>query len=525
MFDLLDQTTGNAIKTSCNWCHYDSTGTIDQRLLCQRCHADPADTSDSLNGVIKALYPLDPPYGFSTAPNVKMHSSSVLGPKYGSWGMSCMNCHNPHTQEQDLKCGNSIDYGKLIKEYICYDNAATGQHLEKPVQFITDSGAGSFADGAPHDRNICETCHTRTNHHQNDGLAPGDLDTGNNYVGHYDGSICTSCHSHAEGFKPGCGGCHEVPPPTGTHLKHFGGAKDNAVYGSTNITQDAGPQGAVYLMNCGNCHPMASSRHNNYIPNSGGGSAEIELYNPNAPAGSLKALNLPGASYTPGTTVYTDSKGLKYTNGSCDNVYCHSNQVITTSGPVPQPSFPTIYPPLVYNPPWESLVVQSRQYQNPVWGVDSLGCDGCHGYPILNQYPAVSAGAGDSHGWTDEYGYLNLHVWNMSFDPLQCNTCHYDTVRDNATWTRDSYSIVFGDISVFNTSKHVNGTKDINFNPNPILYQTSFGDVYQDLSVAGFDSNTKTCSNVACHLYQTEVKWGTPYRWGNSSECNVCHQY
>ncbi len=169
--------------------------------------------------------------------------------------------------------------------------------------------------------------------------------------------------------------------------------------------------------------------------------------------------------------------------------------------------------------------MQSRQYRNPVWGVDSLGCDGCHGYPILNQYPAVSAGAGDSHGWTDEYGYLNLHVWNMSFDPLQCNTCHYDTVRDNATWTRDSYSIVFGDISVFNTSKHVNGTKDINFNPNPILYQTSFGDVYQDLSVAGFDSNTKTCSNVACHLYQTEVKWGTPYRWGNSSECNVCHQY
>ncbi|MBI4849032.1 MAG: hypothetical protein HY808_10745 [Nitrospirae bacterium] len=218
VFNLLNG-DGSTNKTSCNWCHFDDSGVIDQRRSCQRCHSDPADTSDPLNGVLKAQYPANPPYGFGTAKNVKMHSSSVAGTKYGGWTMDCLTCHNPHQQEQDLAYGAT--YGKYIKEYLCYDNPVTGTSTRDYILFTAASGAGSFADGVPNNQNICETCHTQTNHHRNDGSAPGDLDAGSNYVGHYDGQKCTDCHVHSEGFKfapPAidngyvgssvCGSCH-----------------------------------------------------------------------------------------------------------------------------------------------------------------------------------------------------------------------------------------------------------------------------------------------------------------------------
>jgi hypothetical protein len=206
MFDLLNPADDSVIKSSCDWCHFDDAGTVDERAECQRCHADPADVSDPLNGELKALYPGTPPYGFGTALNVKLHSSSVVGAKYGNWDMSCLNCHNPHTQEQDGAYGTS--YGKLIKEYVCYDNAATGGHFEEIVEFTAFEGPGSFADGPPHNENICEMCHTQTTHHQNDGTAPDGQS-------HNDEVDCMTCHAHSDGFKPGgssgCSGCHSSP--------------------------------------------------------------------------------------------------------------------------------------------------------------------------------------------------------------------------------------------------------------------------------------------------------------------------
>jgi len=507
---------------NCGKCHAADFGD-DIRFACQRCHADPADTSDPLNGTIKAQYPLAPPYGYGTAPNVAMHSSTNLGTRYGNWTMGdkgCVTCHNPHAQEQNNVF--KTDYGMFIKEYICYNNPVTGLVLNDFVKFTSDTGPGSFADGQPHNENICEKCHTQTKYHRRDGSSPT----------HYDGDKCTNCHIHENGFKPSCGACHDVPPATGTHALHFGGTKDDASYGSTSIAQDVTPQGTAYLMNCGNCHPINGANHINGVANSGGGSAEIELYNPGAPAGSLKALS-PNATYTPGPTVMTDAFGLKYTvGGTCTNVYCHSGPQFQTVDPS-SGAFPAVIPdpipganvyPLIYTPPWESFVVSSRLYQSPKWGVDSLGCDGCHGYPILNQFPDVSAGAGDSHAWISDFGDLNLHVWNMGFDPVQCSTCHNNTVRDAFTWTRDDSSIQIDNIAIFNTSKHVNGTKDIAFTPEPVPYDKDSGTVYKNLSTATYDANTKNCSNVECHINQTTVKWGSPYRWWNGFECNICHR-
>jgi hypothetical protein len=125
--------------------------------------------------------------------------------------MSCITCHNPHLQEQDHAYGTN--YGKLIKEYICFDNPVTSLNIEETIQFTSATGAGSFADGPPHNENICEMCHTQTNHHRRDGQAPGDLDSNNNYIGHNDGAKCTDCHPHSSGFAP-TGGTPQSPHNT-----------------------------------------------------------------------------------------------------------------------------------------------------------------------------------------------------------------------------------------------------------------------------------------------------------------------
>ncbi|MBI5057120.1 MAG: hypothetical protein HZB61_10950, partial [Nitrospirae bacterium] len=255
-FNLLNG-DGSTNKTSCNWCHFDDSGVIDQRRSCQRCHADPADTSDPLNGVLKAQYPANPPYGFGTAKNVKMHSSSVAGTKYGGWTMDCLTCHNPHQQEQNARYGTT--YGKYIKEYVCYTNNATGGNFAELIQFAANSGAGSFADGAPYNENICEMCHTQTNHHRNDGSAPGDLDTGNNYVGHYDGQKCTDCHVHSEGFKfapPAidngyvgssvCGACHTA------QKADFDKSGHSYKYRATGGAEPTDPISVLFTSNPGN---------------------------------------------------------------------------------------------------------------------------------------------------------------------------------------------------------------------------------------------------------------------------------
>jgi hypothetical protein len=84
----------------CGKCHYTDAGgglVPGGQYHCQRCHADPADTSDPLNGVLKIQYPLDYPYGFGSAQNVVAHSSTIVGTTYGNWDIGCVTCHNPHS--------------------------------------------------------------------------------------------------------------------------------------------------------------------------------------------------------------------------------------------------------------------------------------------------------------------------------------------------------------------------------------------------------------------------------------------
>lgn len=126
----------------------------------------------------------------------------------------------------------AVIYGRLVKTAIETPNDGS-----KPVRFFDNTGPNSFADGDTAFDGVCEVCHTQTNHHRNDGNAPGDFDDSGGFVGHNDGDDCTECHPHSSGFQPSCGSCHDYPPTSGTHAKHL----------------DPGIAG-YYGIDCSTCH-------------------------------------------------------------------------------------------------------------------------------------------------------------------------------------------------------------------------------------------------------------------------------
>jgi hypothetical protein len=110
----------------------------------------------------------------------------------------------------------AVIYGRLVKTAIDTPNSGS-----KPVKFFDSTGPNSFADGDTEFDGVCEVCHTQTNHHRNDGNAPGDFDESNNFIGHNDGEACTDCHLHSAGFQASCDSCHDYPATSGSHPKHL----------------------------------------------------------------------------------------------------------------------------------------------------------------------------------------------------------------------------------------------------------------------------------------------------------------
>lgn len=427
------------------------------------------------------------------------HVDYVGHTPHGSWQPTCAECHDMHNPDSsNLSLVATSVYNRTLG-------------ADKPVVFSARTGANSFDDGNPAaDDGICQVCHTATSYHRQDGSG----------TPHNNGTACTMCHPHEAGFMPtggACDSCHGAPPLSGAHLAHAGGDVSAAAYGGTSNLS----AGSTYVFQCGNCHPLSPAFHRNGVVN-------IELFNAAAPVGSLKSLNPPAASYTPGGTVYTDLNGLPYTLGSCSNVYCHSKTEWSSPDPISQPLLDPVNGwamldangNLTYAP---YTVTTTKAYATVNWGDSALGCNACHRNNPQTSFPNVQAGVGNSHGWIDDWGYENFHAWNMSFEPLTCRVCHYNTVRDEMTWTRDAWDITyFDDVPIADKAYHVNGVKDVVFDAvNPVIYRAPY-------SLAGmtYDPQTKVCSNTPCHLNQTSPEWGKPYRWGwGSLECDQCHRY
>jgi predicted CxxxxCH...CXXCH cytochrome family protein len=317
---------------------------------------------------------------------------------------------------------------------------------------------------------------------------------------------CEPCHGDFHGANwQGCSGCHQSPPATGTHLAHYSSAPMMVVRYSDTTNRSTEQ---AYMFGCANCHPLDSAMHRN-------GTVDIELYNPAAPAESLKAKNPANAVYDPA-------------GKTCGNIYCHSG-ISVASGPVPLPVRDPATGDLIYDPPY-TVTIQRDYKTTPSWGTTGIftTCAECHGFPPTTSYPAVQAGVGDSHQWIDDWGYADLHAWNMSYGgagyAVPCATCHYESVNHysgtGALAVGSDELVVYKMITMKNRSLHVNGTPNVAFDNT---YQYPFGGSTMDLTIASYNAQTKTCTTVECHGVQQSVTWGSPYRYWNSYECDLCH--
>lgn len=460
--------------------------------------------------------------------------------------LMCTNCHNPHGEityrslrkipsgsgasvhvnvpDQATKIytvssptNRYIDetYGSLGSSITAWCVQCHTRYAAGSGSGHTDSGDGIFAFRHNTLTVPCISCHV--SHGTSAAMAPNSgsvsfpdssfapnndarssLLRGNNRI------ICYSCHVDANGQISGgnCSGCHGAPPASGAHMAHS--SPDTVGYGMT----DSYNTSADYVFGCGECHPTDSTFHRN-------GNVDVQLSSTGAPVGSLKARNDPAAAYAADT---------------CGGVYCHSGAQVS-SGPVGQPLFSgTTYildshGNFTYDP---YVVTTTRAYKaTPLWssGSISTACTDCHAFPLTTSFPDVKAGVGNSHQWIDDYGYGNLHAYNMGYDALSCYTCHYGEINLPNTWVRAGDITTYNPVPIADHAAHVNGQADVAFNTvNTITYNTSSGPVNFSLVGATYNPSEKSCGNVGCHLKQNYVVWGSPYRWW-TNECDLCHRY
>ena len=128
-----------------------------------------------------------------------IHSHFVTGSTRFDYTVDCNGCHDQHGWAITNIDGNvNLDYVRatITEQLTVIDNTQMPPvEITKTIDsaVVFDSRDDLANGDALYSQDICVTCHTLTNHHQNDGDAPGGQS-------HHDGEDCTSCHLHPEGF-------------------------------------------------------------------------------------------------------------------------------------------------------------------------------------------------------------------------------------------------------------------------------------------------------------------------------------
>lgn len=364
----------------------------------------------------------------------------------------------------------------------------------------------------------------------------------------------------------GCALCHGYPPATGAHAAHVAFVPDpgSGNYGSTSILQDLFPTATAtsappaYFFDCGSCHPLDPAKHMD-------GSVEVELQDAAAPAGSLKARSAPGATY--------DAPG-----GTCSGVYCHSGGQETPVY-VTTPAWasgaklgctgchdnPPRYPSggagtatanthvVLADDGWELghfLGLPGPWHTSKHGGgwsdsddASAITCQTCHSDTVD---PSNTGPSGfyylDTTGTYQLAGGDPSRVASPLYLRLQCSACH----SAGGKAAPGSGRVL--------PLRHVNGSRDVVFDPRSTLpaiawlppapntptlpnwvtngnisgwpASVAFNGTTASFSLAGagYDPATKTCSNVACHVQQTQVTWGVA-PVGQATCVATCHQF
>jgi predicted CxxxxCH...CXXCH cytochrome family protein len=367
-----------------------------------------------------------------------------------------------------------------------------------------------------------------------------------------------------------------MPPGDNAHTIHSGMPTLPSVmgYGEVTALEDYRPGDLAtteYMFGCGQCHPMDPAKHRDGI-------VQVEVSPAGAPTNSLRSMNDPNAAYS-GTI------GQK--SGSCSGVACHSTgqKYPTFKASPPWNTTTTITCDACHaNPPSypsggagtdtanTHMVISDDGYvlghfagfmgawygsnhgRGSAWGpggADSapITCQTCHFESVdpTNVGPSGFYYLDTSGTYTlpDPNGGPAITSW---FDD-SCGNCHTGQVGAPAKGVGRALAL-----------RHVNGRRDVVFDPRettggltgytgapsspnlrPYWWSnlsgppgvTYPGNLYENpdwsthLKGASYDSYSKTCSNVGCHLRQGTT--GYPLVWGRtpvgSITCDACHGY
>jgi len=423
--------------------------------------------------------------------------SSTKWASYGGWGVPGgkygeFNCETCHQLSYTDASGITPNIKKIKQQIITPDTAwgtLPGDNGWTTIAFDKITGGSSVqgvfgydgwdtangVGGTPRttSNKICEYCHTYDATGAN-GVNAHPFAYGGTLGNHNngDGSDCTICHKHKQGFTPSlgsCDGCHGAPPGYGSNEASFAAAYPGyASSHSTHYDPAAGlptdytassirSQQGYYVFDCGRCH---STNSGNHLANVDG------IVDMNMPGGGTFTRGGSAANHTRGSYIFYDY------NSTCSNTYCHGN---FTGG----------------------------SNATPTWGSSSsAACGTCHGA----SQATPPAGGGNSH---------SKHVATVA---LNCDMCHNGV----AGWG-----------TVQDKSKHVNLVTD--WNLKTADNRIGSGGLYRGQawgSNASVGSDYGSCSNIYCHSSVQQSGGaalssygGTPAWGGGSMTCGTasCH--
>ncbi len=426
----------------------------EQEALCKTCH-NPTGVAASMSNV----------------GNHRVNDNSTI--------IDCSTCHDPHARQEsfDSHSGLTAYNLKLIRSAISTEFIPD---VLNPVIFQQRPDHFAFDEGNSPYNGVCQSCHTATNHHTNDGTVDHE---------HYYGNDCTSCHVHEEGFLFGagaCSACHGFPPTQDT----LGGPD-----GIVNLPLPTGSQTAGdhathatasgYNYPCETCHfggmPQSPISGNNQIQmgfNAFGQDGTGATYD-----GQI--LDAPYSYEATNNTTVTTGGTM-----TCDNLYCHGTLSDGTD--------------------WGS-----GNNTTPQWG-GTLACGDCH---LATSDNASVLGSHEVHTSSTELNiqcdvchstYPDDHVngqsnLNFSSDPVVAGAAY-----DGTSTMLDSY----GQCSNLYCHSNVQSSDGMG---GPTSYTTpTWGGAALDCDACHGDP--PSTGNHDEHFYSVNYHTGN-YGWS----CNQCH--
>ncbi len=256
------------------------------------------------------------------------HADHIGHTPGGAWQPTCKDCHDMHAPMS----GNLALIGTSIHNQTL--------NVDKPILFTATTGAGSFADGDPSVYDgICESCHTTTAYHRQDGSG----------AQHNEGLRCTTCHLHSAGFLPvggSCIACHSSPQDNGDNVPPGGRAPVVNADGSGG--HDFGG-GVLTDSDCLTCHDMSAHQQGN-----------VRLKNPADPNNPLAAIVLLG-------DPSTDTAEAAKVTALCED--CHTSEVIHTPNSPWQPECVECHS--VHDPSSMNIFLVAKSIRNQTTGLDA----------------------------------------------------------------------------------------------------------------------------------------------------------